>query len=369
MGPYNIAPPACQFCLPLAPIEGAFYNASMPEPNRRSLLKLGGITTLLAAWSGKAEAGMFLLKKLMAQPPRDTPFITPNRDFYIVTYSESAYLLIKDLKQADWSLSINGLVGRPRTLTYADLAARPSREMMVTLECIENPVGGESISNAVWRGVTLRALLEETGADRNATDVVFKGADGYTDSIPLATAMEGDVLLAYQMNGEPLPREHGFPLRAVVPGIFGIKNVKWITEISVTAEEHFGYWQQRGWSDLGVIPITSRIDRPGNYQELTLDAQSIRGIAFAGRTGISQVEVSTDGGGSWREAVLAPTPSPYSWIHWSMDWTPPKPGRYEITVRAKDREGQEQIAVRRRTFPNGPTGLHTIKVDVVKKSK
>jgi DMSO/TMAO reductase YedYZ molybdopterin-dependent catalytic subunit len=333
---------------------------------RRQLLRVGSIAALAASTVERAQAGMFLLKTFLGRPPRDTPFITPNRDFYIVTYSESAYLLIKDLPAEQWALRVGGRVRQPLTLSHAELQRWPQQEIMVTLECIENPVGGDSISNAVWRGVPLAAVLERVAPEHGAIDVVFKAADGYSDSIPLARARGGDVLLAHTMNGESLPREHGFPLRAVVPGIYGIKNVKWITEIEVTTTDYQGYWQQRGWSDLGVIPVTSRIDRPGAYQEIPLAPQTVSGIAFGGAAGISRVELSADGGHSWRPAALAPTPSPYTWVHWSLEWTPTRLGAHELIVRAFDGTGLAQIESRRRAFPDGPTGLHGITVDVIK---
>lgn len=335
---------------------------------RRQLLRIGGITALAAGTVERAQAGMFLLKTFLGRPPRDTPFITPNSDFYIVTYSESAYLLIKDLPAEQWQLRVGGHVRQPLILSPAELQQWPQREMMVTLECIENPVGGDSISNAVWRGVPLAAVLERAGLEPGAVDVVFKAADGYSDSVPLERALNGDVLLAHTMNGEPLPRAHGFPVRAVVPGIYGIKNVKWITEIEVSATDYQGYWQQRGWSDLGLIPVTSRIDRPGAYQEIALAPHTVRGIAFGGAAGISLVEVSVDGGHNWRPGTLAPTPSPHTWRHWTFDWTPARAGAHELVVRAFDGAGLAQIESRRRAFPDGPTGLHRITVDVIKRA-
>lgn len=333
---------------------------------RRQLLRAGGIAALAASTVEPVQAGTFLLKTFLGRPPRNTPFITPNDDFYVVNYSESAYLLIKDLVPERWQLLVGGRVRRPLTLTPAELHRWPQHEITVTLECIENPVGGDSIGNALWRGVPLAAVLERAVPESNAVDVVFKAADGYSDSIPLERALTGDVLLAHTMNGEPLPRAHGFPLRAIVPGVYGIKNVKWITEIELAATDHQGYWQQRGWSDVGLIPVTSRIDQPGAYQEVRLGSQRVRGIAFGGAAGISRVEVSADGGRSWRPTVLAPTPSPYAWVHWTFDWAPTRPGAQELAVRAFDASGTAQIVSRRRAFPDGPTGLHGITVDVIK---
>ncbi|MBI3611172.1 MAG: molybdopterin-dependent oxidoreductase [Nitrospirae bacterium] len=273
--------------------------------------------------------------------------------------------MIRDLDYSRWTLNLTGLVKNPLALTHDALKRRPSREAAVTLECIENPVGGDTISNAIWRGVSLNDLLVEAGADPSAKKAVLKAADGYSDSIPLKRAMDGDVLLAYEMNGVPLPREHGYPLRAVVPGIYGMKNVKWIMEIEVTTADYRGYWQQRGWSDEAVIGIMSRIDSPGAYQELIGLHQPIRGIAFAGSSGIRQVEVSTDGGRTWSPSQIDSPLSPYTWVFWRLDWQVPRAGVYRIVVRATDRSGRLQTAEYTRGFPNGATGLHTVMVEVV----
>ncbi|MBI3811620.1 MAG: molybdopterin-dependent oxidoreductase [Nitrospirae bacterium] len=273
--------------------------------------------------------------------------------------------MIQDLDYSGWTLNLTGRVKNPLVLPYDAIKRRPAFEAAVTLECIENPVGGDTISNAIWRGVSLKNLLAEAGAAPNAQKVIFKAADGYTDSIPLTQAMASDVLLAYQMNGVDLPRKHGYPLRAVVPGIYGMKNVKWIMEIEVSDSNYLGYWQQRGWSDEAVIGLMARIDSPGAYQELHGLKQVIRGIAFAGAAGIRQVEVSTDGGRHWNAAQLDAPLSLYTWLFWRMDWQVPRAGVYRIVVRAMDRSGRLQTAEYTRGFPNGATGLHSITVEVV----
>jgi len=332
----------------------------MMKLDRRMFLRSAGLGALASGWSSSADAGVFFWKRLFSVPPRDTVLITPNEKFYIVSYS--GYPAI-DL--GHWSLYIGGRVGKPLRLTYADFYGRPTVEMAATLICIDTLPGADTISNAVWRGVPLRDLLFEAGIDSKARKVIFKSADGYTDSITLTQAMTGDVMLAYFMNGTDLPPEHGHPLRAIVPGIYGMKNVKWIMEIEVTQSDYLGYWQQRGWSDEAVIGIMSRIDRPGAYQELVGLKQEIRGIAFAGSAGIARVEVSTDGGRTWNPGQLDPPLSAYTWVFWHFDWDVPRPGNYRIIVRATDRSGHRQIEEYSKGFPTGSTGLHAITVEVV----
>ena len=230
---------------------------------------------------------------------------------------------------------------------------------MVTLQCIDNEVAGELISNAVWKGVSLRTLLEEAGARPDAVDVVFHGADLYSDGITLDRAMNYEVFLAYEMNGKTLPARNGYPLRAVVPGLYGIKNVKWLTKIEVVAHDNLGYWQQKGWTDDGIIKVSSRIDAPGPYNTQRGET-TFRGIAFGGYNGVRAVDLSFDGGKQWRAAKLDPTPSRYSWVIWRYRWTPPAPGAYPVAVRATNGLGETQTDFIARAFPDGTSGLHTL---------
>ena len=335
--------------------------------SRRGIFKIFGIGAALAGSAGKAEAGLFFLKKLLGRPPRETKPITPNREFYVYHYADSAYRMIKDLDVRQWSLRITGNVRNPITLTYGDILNRPSSSVTSTIECIENPVGGDSIGTAVWRGIPLGPLLNEAGIPPENRDVVFKAADGYSDSIPVSKSLMVGVLLAYEMNGQTLPSPHGFPLRVVVPGIYGMKNVKWLTEIEAVDYDFKGYWQQRGWSDTARVRISSRIDFPGHYQEVQPGRHTVRGSAYSGDKGISSVEVSTDGGKSWNPARLAVPLSPYAWVLWEFDWEPAREDLYHVTVRAFDGGGLPQDAADTRPFPDGPTGLDTVIVHVVER--
>ena len=298
---------------------------------------------------------------MFAVPPRDTSYFTPNDKFYVVNYSDSPFSLSRDLKADQWQLSIAGAVKKPMVLRYGDILRRPALDRAVTLECIDNLPGGDTIGNAMWRGISLKALLEEVGVDTDTTrDIVFRAADGYDDSITLERAMRGDVLLAYMMNGVRLPKAHGYPLRAVVPGIYGIKNVKWITEIEAYEGDHKGYWQRKGWTDDGTIKITSRIDSPGHYQALRGKEHLFKGIAFGGPETIKKVEISFDGGKTWNDAPFELPLSPYTWVVWYYNWTPPKAGTYQVAVRATDVKGRIQAAEIVRPQPDGASGYHTI---------
>jgi DMSO/TMAO reductase YedYZ molybdopterin-dependent catalytic subunit len=331
--------------------------------SRRGLLKLAGLGTL-AGLTGCDSVGS-VFGRMFAVPPRDTSYFTPNEQFYIVNYMDSPFNVSRDLDVEQWRLQITGEVKKPMTLGWRDILNREPFDQVVTLECIDTLPGGDSLGNAVWRGISLKKLLHDVGVEEEtARDIVFRAADGYDDSIPFKRAMQDDVMLAYMMNGEKLPKAHGFPLRLVVPGLYGIKNVKWIIEIDVYNGDYLGYWQRKGWTDDGTIKVFSRIDSPGHYEPLQGPEHTFRGIAFGGPNTIRKVEVSLDAGRTWQEAQLEKPQSPYSWVIWNYRWRPAKRGRYQVLVRATDVKGQIQSAEITRPQPSGATGLHTIIADV-----
>jgi len=331
---------------------------------RRDVLKMASAGLALGLVGQKAEAAA-LFGRMFAVPSRETSYFTPNDKFYVVNYSDSPFSLSRDIKAAQWQLAITGVVKKPKVLRYTDILKRPALDRAVTLECIDNLPGGDSMGTAMWRGISLKELLVEVGADtETARDVVFRAADGYDDSITFERAMRGDVLLAYMMNGVQLPKMHGFPLRAVVPGIYGIKNVKWITEVEVYDGDYKGYWQRKGWTDDGTIKLTSRIDSPGHYQSLRGKEHLFKGIAYGGPETIKKVEISLDGGKTWDSAPHELPLSPYTWVVWYYNWAPPKAGAYQVAVRAIDARGQVQTAEIVRPSPAGSSGLHTIVVIV-----
>ena len=288
--------------------------------------------------------------------------ITPNSEFYV----EDIHGPPKSLREEHWRLKVTGKIDRPLTLSLDQIRKRPAVRQIITLSCIGNPVGGYALGNAEWQGISLRDLLDEADPDFFTKTLIFKGADGYHDSIPLSRGRHRAALLAYAMNGEPLSRKHGFPLRLLVPGLYGIKQVKWIQEIEVSNENHIGYWGKRNWSRDGNVKIISRIDFPKNESRVRGSQTIIRGIAFAGDRGIQYVQVSTDGERSWSLAKLEKPLSPYSWVFWSFAMRLPRPGRYSIAVRAADQYSGIQRDGQRDPFPSGTSGIHRIQFTVLR---
>jgi hypothetical protein len=337
---------------------------SVMHLSRRTILKATGLGALLGMTGGcDAVGGVF--GRMFAVPPRETTYFTTNSKFYVVNYADSVVSVSREVNIEQWKLNVKGEVKKPMSLGWRDILNRDSYDQVSTLMCIDTLPGGDSLGNATWRGISLQQLLKDAGADEDtARDVIFRGIDGYDDSIPFTRAMQDDVMLAFLMNGEKLPKEHGFPLRLIVPGLYGIKNVKWIHEIEVYPGDYLGYWQRKGWTDDGTIKIFSRIDSPGHYQTLKGPEQTFRGIAFGGPHTISKVELSFDAGRTWHECRIDPPMSPYSWVIWSYTWKPPKAGKYQTVVRATDTKGQLQIAELVRPQPAGASGYHTIIAEV-----
>jgi DMSO/TMAO reductase YedYZ molybdopterin-dependent catalytic subunit len=284
--------------------------------------------------------------------------VTPTPDFYHV----SKNVFDPDVSPRNWRLELGGLVDRPLSLSLDDLRALPAVEGFATLACIDNPAGGDLIGNAFWRGVGLTDLLRAAGVRDGAVDVVFTASDDYVDSISIERAMMPGCMLAYEMNGMPLNSAHGAPLRLIVPGLFGLKNVKWIARIDVAASDVKGYWQRRGWNDVAEYQTMSRIDVA--TASVVGRPATLAGVAFAGNRGISRVEVSTDNGASWVAAELRPPLSPSAWVLWHASWTPQIVGRFEAIVRAVDGRGTLQAPTVASAFPNGVTGLHRVAVRV-----
>jgi len=348
--------------------------------SRRQVLKLAGTAALAVgtgipsrAWGeGNASArtamekhdllmkGTVDFKGFMAKE------ITPNDEFYITTYSSTVPQTVADA----FRLKVGGLVAKPLSLSLKDLAEMKNKTEFVTLECIGNPIGGDAISNALWEGVTLKKIIEQSAPGAGVVKVVFHADDGYSDSIPYRLALSEDVFIAFSMNEKPLPRKHGFPLRVVVPGIYGMKSVKWVSKIEFVNYDYKGYWEKRGWSDEAVIPVRSQILMPMNDKTIKSGAYVIGGVAFGGRYGISRVQVSVDDGGTWREAELKPPLSNWAWTLWRHDWDPRRVGEYTIKVRGFDRQGRVQESPSffgkiLGTYPDGAKGIHAVSVKVV----
>lgn len=286
-----------------------------------------------------------------------------------ITATSRFYVVSKNLLDPrgdggdDWQLRVDGAVRTPLSLTLGDIQAMGASDFVSTLTCISNPIDGPLISTARWSGVPLADVLVAAGVDSGVQDVVFHGRDGYTDAIPLDQARDPAVQLIWGMNGEPLNATHGAPLRAIVPGLYGIKNVKWLERISLTEEDHQGYWQRKGWTDTAVVKTSSQIRQPADTGIVAADRAELGGIAFAGVRGVSRVEVSDDDGASWQEATISARPSPLSWVLWRLAWTPAA-GTHTVLVRATDGSGAVQTASTAPTLPDGASGWHEITVGV-----
>lgn len=289
-----------------------------------------------------------------------TPLVTPNKDFYRIDTALRVPLVEPD----GWVLKVTGLVEREVELDFAALLAKPLTERHVTLACVSNSVGGNLIGNARWLGWPVRELLAMAGPRPGADMVLSRSVDGWTAGTPLeALTDDRDALLAVGMNGEPLPLEHGFPVRLVVPGLYGyVSATKWVTELKVTRfADDQGYWTPRGWSDRGPIKISSRIDVPG-AGGVRAGAVTFGGVAWAQPIGVGRVELRVNRG-PWQAAGLAPGISADTWFQWTarVDLSP---GQYEVQVRATDLDGTVQAEDRAPVAPNGATGYHTVRVDV-----
>lgn len=287
-----------------------------------------------------------------------TPEVTSIKDFYTV---DEAFV-DPSIDPVDWRLAIRGVVSDPTDLTYDRLRSMPAIERFQTLACISNPIGGELISTTKWTGVPLKHLLEEAGVSGNGVEVVFRAADGYSDSLSLDQAMDESTVLVIGMDGRPLSRSHGYPARLLSVGTYGMKNPKWLTEIEVVDHAYDGFWEQRGWAKVAPVKTQVRIDVPPDATVGT--AAVVAGMAFAGDRGISGLEISDDGGRSWADAELKPPLSDLSWVLWRFPWTPREPGSVELIARATDGTGEEQTSVVTDPHPEGASGLETASVEV-----
>ncbi len=337
--------------------------------SRRSFLRLGagGVLAVGAMLIiGRRVVGTAGGGVQRSRRGEQTSEITSNDDFYRV----SKNLVDPRVNEARWSLSVSGLTERDLLFNYQDILAMESEDFSATLQCISNEVGGELIGNAIWTGFRLNTLIERAGPLPSAKFVAFRAHDNYTESLPLDFALRDEIMLAHSMNGEVLPHAHGFPLRMVTPGKYGIKNPKWLTEIALVENEFFGFWEQRGWSQEARMNTSCRIDSPIRSQIVDSSGPVlIHGIAFSGSRGINRVEVSTDGGQSWNNATLTRPLSPYSWVLWHYDWDQERTeGRVEIVARATDGEGEVQPVEERPPEPSGATGYPRVSVRVPAKS-
>jgi len=345
------------------------------ESRRRALrLGFGGAMTIALAggalsWVARAFSGPDRNVRLSAPidtevlPPQGEawpdieglpPDVTSAADHYVVDVN----LIKPSVDAGDWELRVFGEVDNELTFDFAGLQRSfEIVEEYSVLTCISNEVGGNLIGTSLWGGVRLRDVLEEAGVRDGVVDLVLRGAEGYSDSIPLDAAMDEHVLVAISQNGEPLTQAHGFPARLRIPSIYGMKNVKWLESIELVSNDYQGYWMDRGWSDEAVVKTESRIDVVGDEGSAMVgEPVWIAGIAWAGARGISKMEVSTDGGSTWGEAQLKNAINERTWRFWAYRWTPTEAGEVEIVSRATDGDGSVQTQKVADPNPSGASG-------------
>jgi DMSO/TMAO reductase YedYZ molybdopterin-dependent catalytic subunit len=373
-------------------------NAGQPSPTdapvatrRELLVRTGGVLAALAfVGAGAGAIGRTIRSRFSASESRANvalpsgsnglapaptgvsvdvdgvaPFYTPNDNFYRIDTA----LTVPQVPTEGYELRVTGMVDRELRLSFDDLLARDVVEHDITLTCVSNTIGGELVGNARWTGVRLDELLAEAGVDPAATQVVGRSIDGYTCGFPVEAATDGrNALVAFGMNGEPLPLQHGFPVRLIVPGLYGyISATKWLTEIEITTFEDFEqYWVPRGYADRAPIKLMSRIDSIDGLGTLTRTADGIAaigGVAWAQTRGISGVEVQLDDG-PWQPCELGEALNDDTWRQWAFRWTPQATGRTSIRCRAIDGDGVIQTDERSEPLPNGASGHHQIVVFV-----
>lgn len=286
--------------------------------------------------------------------------ITPNDEFYLMSsHGEPA------VDAEKWSLTIDGLVEHPLRFSYDEIRQLTSYETTLTLECISNSVGGGLIGNAQWRGTLLRPLLDRAGIKPQAKYAALYAAEGYSTGHTLERILRPVNFLAWEMNGEPLARRHGFPLRVILPGKYGMKMPKWLSRIEFVDHEYLGYWEWQGWSNSAERQLQAAIDDPRDRARIAGGNFIITGWAVANEAGVSKVEISTDGGDTWNVAPIFSNPMPSQiWAFWKYAWINPAKGTYSIQVRATDGEGKVQTSASSGEWPNGATGYHEITVEV-----
>jgi len=290
-----------------------------------------------------------------------TPIITPNAEFYRIDTA----LSVPRVDPSTWTLKITGMVENEVEIDFAELLALPLEESTTTLACVSNYVGGDLIGNAVWLGYPIRELLARAKPSADADMVLSRSQDGWTASTPIeALTDERNSILAVGMNGDPLPLEHGYPVRMVVPGLYGyVSATKWVTELVVTRfDQETAYWSTRGWSEKGPVKLSSRVDVPRENATVAAGTVTVAGVAWSQHVGISAVDVQVDDG-DWASATLADAISVDTWRQWRWDWDAPS-GSHTIRVRATDANGLVQTSKLADVAPDGATGLHEISVSV-----
>ncbi len=358
--------------------------ATMPDWDRRRFLQLSGGVAIGSLALGLVGRGLLEGRPggappdarlpAVAGPPSDlpagaslavpglTPVVVPNADFYRIDTA----LIAPRVDVADWTLTVRGMVDREVRLGYDELSAMPTFEQYVTIACVSNEVGGRLVGNALWTGVDLRDVLDMAGVEAGASQVVGRSVDGWTAGFPTTWVMDPErrSMIALGMNGVPLPVEHGYPARLIVPGLYGyVSATKWLSEIELTTMDAFdAYWIPRGWAKEAPILTQSRIDVPRGGARLEAGTVAVAGVAWAPDRGISGVEVRIDDG-PWQPARLSQPLSDAAWVQWSLAWEA-VPGDHRITVRAIDGTGTPQTDAVTPPAPDGARGHHSVSVTV-----
>lgn len=287
--------------------------------------------------------------------------ITPARELFVQSYRGEP-----EVETEDWSLTIDGAVNEPLSLAYDEVRRLPAEDLVWTLECIGNPVGGNLIGNVVWTGTRLAPLLAQAGVRPEAVEVRFYAVDGYSTSVSVERISHPDTALAYAMNGYPLFREHGFPLRILIPGHYGQKMPKWLTRLEFITEPFLGHFERAGWSNEATIRVNSQVERPMEGTSISPGRAILSGIAHAGVAGVQQVEVAvSDAGGQntvGLDVELLRGPDVYAWTQWRAFWDA-EPGTYLVQAVATDGNGIRQEGAGS-AFPQGTSGVHTVSVQV-----
>jgi DMSO/TMAO reductase YedYZ molybdopterin-dependent catalytic subunit len=351
-----------------------------PDAGRRSLVMLGllgfgvvsgvvGVVVTRLVHSVAADRNTFALPqpRTSAPPiPADVQpkgvalpsFITASADFYRVDTA----LVVPQLSHGEWRLRIHGMVGHEATYSFDDLAHFDVVETVTTLTCVSNPVGGNLISTGIWTGYRIADLLAAAGVHADADMVLSTSIDGFTAGTPVQALTDGrDALLAVGLNGQPLPIEHGYPARLVVPGLYGyVSATKWVVDMELTRFDRAeAYWTRQGWAPRAPIKTESRIDVPKGGQKVPMGPVVFGGVAWAQNRGVRAVEVLIDDG-VWQPAQQGASYSNETWRLWSFPWQAKSPGKHTITVRATDNTGAIQTADRVAPVPDGATGWHTV---------
>lgn len=334
-----------------------------------------GSATLTPVPTGTLEPTRVITPNAAADPNYgeivfDQIFTTPVDQFYVTQYDRS---LTPNVDIKTWTLKIDGLVEKPLTLTYDDVKKYPAVEDMRTLECIGNPVGGGLIGNTVWKGFALAPLLEQVGISSKATHARFYAADNYHTAVQLKYINQPGTLMVYEMDGAPLNQTHGFPLRIMMPGLYGQKMPRWITRIEFIDTDYIGYWEGNGYSNIATVNTNSQIKSPsadGSAPPVTVGSKvQIQGVAYAAPRLITKVEVQINGG-EWMPAKLTRGTTALVWTQWRFEWVPPAAGDYTIAVRATDDAGFVQNQKDRNLFAGtyeGTSYIHEISVKAAAK--